>query len=78
MIFSISIAFIIIVVVYIVGYQHYIISKQPSYDPETTLLNYETIGYREKKLALLYLEIKLTINIKLKNYEKHTCTNRFL
>jgi pimeloyl-ACP methyl ester carboxylesterase len=54
MILSIIIAFIIIVVVSTSGYQHYIISKQPNYNPDTTLLNYEIVGSGENKLVLLH------------------------
>jgi pimeloyl-ACP methyl ester carboxylesterase len=49
----ISILFIFPVVA-IAGYQHYIISKQPDYNPDTTLLNYEIVGSGEHKLVLLH------------------------
>jgi len=41
-------------VVAIAGYHHYKISKQPIYDPENTLLNYEIVGSGAKKLVLLH------------------------
>ena len=41
-------------VIAIAGYQHYKISKQPAYDADNTVLNYEIVGSGEKKLVLLH------------------------
>ena len=49
----ISIVFIFPVIA-IAGYQHYKIGKQPAFDANKTLLNYETIGSGENKLVLLH------------------------
>ena len=38
----------------IAGYQHYKIVKQPAYDANHTLLNYEIVGSGENKLVLLH------------------------
>jgi len=46
--------FIIFPILAIAGYQHYKISKQPDYNPDTTLLNYEIIGTGEQKIVLLH------------------------
>ena len=49
----ISILFIFPVVA-IASYQHYKIGKQPAYDVNKTLLNYEIVGSGENKLVLLH------------------------
>ena len=49
----ISIVFILPVVA-IASYQHYKIGKQPAYDANETLLNYEIIGSGKNKLVLLH------------------------
>ncbi|QHI36585.1 Lipase 3 [Kordia antarctica] len=54
MILSIIIAFIIIPVIAIAGYQHYKIGQQPAYNANETLLNYEIVGSGENKLVLLH------------------------
>ena len=41
-------------VVAIAGYQHYKIIKQPAFDVNKSLLNYEIIGSGENKLVLLH------------------------
>ena len=41
-------------VVAIASYQHYKISRQPTYDANKTLLNYEIVGFGENKLVLLH------------------------
>lgn len=54
MVLSIIIAFLIIPVVAVAGYEHYKINKQPDYNSNTTLLNYEIVGSGENKLVLLH------------------------
>lgn len=46
--------FLILPVIAIAGYQHYKIVKQPAYDANKTLLNYEIMGSGETKLVLLH------------------------
>ena len=54
MVLSIIIAFLIIPVIAVAGYEHYKILNQPDYNPHTTLLNYEVIGIGKNKLVLLH------------------------
>ncbi len=77
MFFLISIAFIIITVVSTAGYQHYIISKQTDYNPGTTLLNYEIIGYGENKLVLLH-GLTGSLNYWKLNLDSITTTHKLL
>ncbi len=69
MILSIIIAFIIFPVVAVVGYEHYKINTQTSYNVETMLLNYEIIGAGKQKIVLLH---GLTRSL---NYWKHDMEN---
>jgi pimeloyl-ACP methyl ester carboxylesterase len=77
MILSIIIAFIIIPIVAIAGYQHYRISIQPDYNPETSLLNYEIIGVGEQKIVLLH-GLTGSLNYWKRDLDNITTTHRLL
>jgi pimeloyl-ACP methyl ester carboxylesterase len=72
----ISILFIFPVVA-IAGYQHYKIVKQPAYDINQTLLNYEIVGSGKNKLILLH-GLTGSLNYWKRNLESITETHSLL
>jgi len=72
----ISILFIFPVVA-IAGYQYYKIGKQPAYDTNETLLNYEIVGSGENKLVLLH-GLTGSLHYWKRNLESITTTHKLL
>lgn len=61
----------------IAGYQHYKISKQPDYNPDTTLLKYEIVGSGKNKLVLLH-GLTGSVNYWKRDLDTITTTHRLL
>jgi len=61
----------------IIAYQHYKIGKQPAFDANKTLLNYEIVGSGENKLVLLH-GLTGSLNYWKRDLDYITATHRLL